>query len=140
VLPSPTLVTGPGGSASSGAIDDVTYVVEAGDAISSIAARFGVPADVIREANGIVGNDIFVGQVLRIPRTTGGTGGTGPAPAPTSAPGAPGTYVVQPGDTAFGIALQFDVTLESLEQANGVGPGGLDALSLGQVLRIPASQ
>ncbi|MDA0270303.1 MAG: LysM peptidoglycan-binding domain-containing protein [Chloroflexi bacterium] len=137
MLPSPTVVTGSGGSGSTGAVDDVTYVVESGDAISSIADRFGVPADVIREANGIVGNDIFVGQVLRIPRTTGGSGAT---PTPTSAPGAPGTYVVQPGDTAFAIALQFDVMLDALEEANGVGPGGLDALSLGQVLRIPASQ
>lgn len=133
VVPSPTVVSGPG--ASGAAVDEVTYVVEAGDAISTIAARFGVPEDLIRQVNGVEGNDIFIGQVLRIPRTTGMAPAT---PTPSAPSGGPGTYVVQPGDTAFGIALQFDVTVEALERANGVGPGGLDALSLGQVLRIPS--
>ncbi len=142
-LPQPTTVTGPDTGTGGGAADDVTYTVEAGDAISIIATRFGVPEDVIREANGIEGNDIFIGQALRIPRSTGtGTGtGTG-SPQATATPGtgggaSDGTYTVQPGDTALGIAIQFDVSLEALEQANGVGPGGLDELSLGQVLIIP---
>lgn len=134
-LPEPTIVTGPGGTVGGPVASDVTYVVEPGDAVSSIAERYGVSADVIREANGITNDEIFVGQVLRIPRTTGGSAAT---PTPTTpSTGTPGTYTVQAGDTAFGIALQFDVTLEDLEAANGVGPGGLDDLSLGQVLQIP---
>lgn len=138
-LPEPTIVTGPGGTVGGPVASDVTYVVEPGDAVSSIAERYGVPADVIREANGITNDEIFVGQVLRIPRSTGGSGGSAATPTPTTTPstGTPGTYTVQAGDTAFGIALQFDVTLEDLETANGVGPGGLDDLSLGQVLQIP---
>ncbi|GMU39972.1 MAG: hypothetical protein AMXMBFR23_08380 [Chloroflexota bacterium] len=132
-LPAPTVVSGPG--TTSAPVDEVTYVVEAGDAISTIAARFGVPEEVIREANGIEENEIFIGQVLRIPRTTGGIPSATATPSVST--GGPGEYVVQPGDTAFGIALQFDITVEALEEANGVGPGGLDALSLGQVLRIP---
>ncbi|MDP2326763.1 MAG: LysM peptidoglycan-binding domain-containing protein [Dehalococcoidia bacterium] len=133
-LPEPTIVTGPGGGVSGPVASDVTYVVEPGDAVSTIAERFGVPADVIREANGITNDAIFVGQVLRIPRSTGGSAAT---PTTTPSTGTPGTYTVQAGDTAFGIALQFDVTLEALETANGGGPGGLDDLSLGQVLQIP---
>jgi len=135
-LPEPTVVTGPGGTTAGPVASDVTYVVEPGDAVSTIAERYGVPADVIREANGITNDEIFVGQVLRIPRSTGGTAAT-PTATSTPSTGTPGTYTVQAGDTAFGIALQFDVTLEDLETANGVGPGGLDNLSLGQVLQIP---
>ncbi|MDO9444307.1 MAG: LysM peptidoglycan-binding domain-containing protein [Dehalococcoidia bacterium] len=135
-LPEPTIVTGPGGTVGGPVASDVTYVVEPGDAVSTIAERYGVPADVIREANGITNDEILVGQVLRIPRSTGGSAAT-PTPTSTPSTGTPGTYTVQPGDTAFGIALQFDVTLEDLETANGVGPGGLDDLSLGQVLQIP---
>jgi LysM repeat protein len=132
-VPEPTIVTGPG-EVSSTPVDptEVSYVVVAGDALSLIADRFGVSVDVIRQANNLSGDDIFIGQVLRIPRQAATPGAT-----PTPAPGSPDTYTVQPGDTAFGIALQFDVTLQALEQANGVGPGGLDNLQIGQVLQIP---
>ena len=44
---------------------------------------------------------------------------------------------MQEGDTAFGIALQFDITVEDLEAANGVGPGGLDDLQIGQIISLP---
>ena len=47
------------------------------------------------------------------------------------------TYTVKAGDTAFGIALQFDTTTEALERANGVAKGGLDNLQLGQVVKLP---
>jgi murein DD-endopeptidase MepM/ murein hydrolase activator NlpD len=45
------------------------------------------------------------------------------------------TYIVQPGDTLYGIALNFGITVEALQAANG----GLDpaALALGRALIIP---
>ena len=45
-----------------------TYVVEAGDTLSSIAARFSVTVDAISQANGITDvNSIRPGQELIIP-------------------------------------------------------------------------
>lgn len=143
-VPEPIIVTGDGtlpSGGGGGSEDAVTYVVESGDTVGAIAARFGVPEDVIREANDLVDDEIFIGQTLTIPRGDGdgGTGGEATA-EPTQAPGGGGgggTYTVQDGDTAFGIALQFDVTVEELEAANGVGPGGLDDLQIGQVIQLP---
>jgi LysM repeat protein len=43
------------------------YVVRPGDTLSGIAIRFGVTVDQIRWANGLSGDMIYAGQVLRIP-------------------------------------------------------------------------
>ena len=143
-VPDPIIVTGDGSPGGGGGAseDAVRYTVEAGDSLGAIASRFGVDIEVIQQANDLDGVDIFIGQVLVIPRNGGaGTnGGDGAGASPTSTPTAPSgvdTYTVLEGDTAFGIALQFDVTVEALEEANDVGPGGLDSLQIGQVIRLP---
>ncbi len=53
-----------------------------------------------------------------------------PAPTPT-----PVIYVIQPGDTLLGVALQYNVTLDELQQANGVLKP--ETLQIGQELIIP---
>jgi len=45
----------------------VTYIVQSGDTLNSIAARFGTTAQAIREANGLTSDLIHPGQVLIIP-------------------------------------------------------------------------
>ena len=152
-VPDPILVTGtgiPGGGGSSSTEESVEYVVEAGDTLGAIAARFGVDADVIREANDIEDDFIFEGQTLVIPRgtTTGGStgGSTGttstPTPTPTPSPSTSSgdTYTVQAGDTAFGIALEFDTTVEALAAANGMTEDEITNLQIGQVINLPSPQ
>jgi LysM repeat protein len=53
-------------------------------------------------------------------------------PAPTSTPV---VHIVQPGDTLLGIALQYGVTLDALQQVNGVLRP--DTLQIGQPIIIP---
>ena len=53
-----------------------------------------------------------------------------PAPTPT-----PVVHIVQPGDTLLGIALQYDVTLDALQQINGVLRP--ETLQIGQPIIIP---
>src|SRR5512147_670531 len=53
-----------------------------------------------------------------------------PAPTPT-----PVIHIVQPGDTLLGIALQYGVTLDALQQINGVLRP--ETLQIGQQIIIP---
>lgn len=56
-----------------------------------------------------------------------------PAPTPT-----PVIHIVQPGDTLLGIALQYGVTLDALQQINGVLRP--ETLQIGQQLIIPIGE
>ncbi len=71
---------------------------------------------------------------------------TAPAPQPTTVPtqapptqeppGTETTYVVQPGDNLFRIALRHGLTMETLAAYNGITNPSL--IYVGQVIRIPA--
>lgn len=137
--PQPTATTAP--------VPGFQYVVARGDNYYSIAQRFGVTLAALFAANNITHPGVlFVGVVLIIPsgNPPPGTGGGGssnppPAPQPTQAPtSVPGfTYVVQPGDNYYTIALRFGVTPSALFQANNISNPGV--LFVGTVLIIPSS-
>lgn len=66
--------------------------------------------------------------VVRVPTAT-------PILTPTPSP-TPIIYVVQPGDTLYGIALKYGVSVAALQEANGIADPAL--LQVGQELVIPA--
>lgn len=116
------------------------YTVVAGDAMSLIAQRFGTTAAAIRTANNLANDDVRIGQVLRIPAPSATPATPNPTagpPRPTPPPVVTDSYLVEPGDTAFGIALSRQITLAELEQANGVPPGGLNNIRAGDTIRVP---
>ncbi|MBN1287051.1 MAG: LysM peptidoglycan-binding domain-containing protein [Anaerolineae bacterium] len=109
--------------------DQTLYVVQRGDTLYRIAAQYGSTVNAISAANGIANpNRIYVGQRLVIP---GAAVPVVPATAP--APAAD-VYVVQRGDTLFGIAARFGVSLQDLVTANGVANPNL--IYAGQALVI----
>jgi LysM repeat protein len=55
---------------------------------------------------------------------------------PLNAQDAPNTYVVQPGDTLFRIAVRFNTSVQALAQENGIADPTY--IYAGQVLHIPA--
>jgi LysM repeat protein len=90
-----------------------TYVVQRGDTLKKIAARYGITWQVLWQLNPqiINPNVIYVGQVLIVPG--GDTGGQPPVP-PTGGT----TYVVQYGDTLKKIAARYGTTWQILWQLN----------------------
>lgn len=103
-----------------------TYVVQEGDNLFRIALQYGTTEEAIAEANGIANPQlIYVGQELTIP--------TGEAEQPS--PGGT-TYVVQPGDNLFRIALRYNMDWRRLADHNGIAnPANI---YVGQVIQIPA--
>jgi LysM repeat protein len=103
-------------------------VVQRGENLFRIALRYGTTVQAIASANGIANPaSIYVGQRLTIP--TSGDTGTAPQPATGT------TYVVQPGDNLFRIALKYNMSYLRLAQYNGIA--NASQVYVGQVLRIP---
>ena len=127
-----------GGGAATG--DGQTYTVRSGDTLSRIASRHGTTVAALREANGISGDTIYVGQELTLP---GGSGAGASSRSPssssssssrTSAAGDDGGYVVRQGDTLSGIASRLGTTVDALMRANGLTDP--DRLRVGQTLTV----
>jgi len=99
------------------------YTVQAGDTLSALAGRFNVSPQQLRELNNLVDDNIFAGQVLRIPEGE-------PTPTPE-----PFRHIVQPGETLFGIAAQYGVNVNVLAEVNALLDR--DNLPVGKALLIP---
>ena len=105
----------------------VRHVVQPGENLFRIALRYGTTIKAIASANGIANPArIYAGQVLIIPSP-------GAQPPSPSAGGT--TYVVQPGDNLFRIALRYNMSYLHLARYNGIA--NPSRIYVGQVLRIP---
>jgi len=110
----------------------VTYAVQRGDTLGSIAIRFGVTVDELAQANGLADpNRIYVGQTLVIP------GREAPVTAGTTTGTAGQKYVIQVGDTLGAIARRYGVSVDDLVAANGLA--NRDSIAAGQALVIPGA-
>lgn len=113
------------GSDSSDAGSIQTYIVQPGDSIPAIAARFGISENTVRWANSLKKTDVVhVGDLLIILPVSGVQ------------------YTVKKGDTLASIEKKFKVTSSDDVQAfldfNNLQQG--DDLTVGQQLLIPGAQ
>jgi LysM repeat protein len=105
----------------------VTHIVQRGENLFRIALRYGTTVQAIASANGIANPArIYVGQTLII--STSGC-------QPPQPPAGMTTYVVQPGENLFRIALRYNLSYMYLAHYNGIA--NPSCIYAGQVLRIP---
>jgi len=102
-----------------------SYIVRQGDSLYLIAKQFGTTVDDIKNINGLISNSLRIGQILKIPRPTQNTQSTSTGNT---------LYTVRTGDSLYTISKLFNTTIEAIKATNGLSS---DALSIGQILRIP---
>ena len=93
--------------------------VKAGDTLWSLAERYNTTVDAILTTNGLTGQDLIPGAVLKIPDDA-----------------QPTQYTVKAGDTLYDVATAFNLSVDDLIAFNGLDGSGL---SVGQVLLLKAS-
>lgn len=96
------------------------YTVQSGDTLYSIAKKYDVSVDAIKEANNLPNNTLTIGQILIIP-----TKETDYI-----------LYTVVAGDSLYAIARKYGLTMQELMEFNNLGS---TLLSIGQVLKIPVA-
>jgi LysM repeat protein/N-acetylmuramoyl-L-alanine amidase len=101
----------------------VTYVVQRGDSLWTIAQEFGTTPDEIKRLNKLTSNILTIGQELIVPVKEEGT-----APPAT-------TYTVKRGDSLWTIAQKFDTNVNELKKLNNLST---DLLHIGQEIIVPA--
>lgn len=143
------------GAGEPGAATPDTYTIVAGDFPIKVGKMFGCDWDVIANfQDPPLEKFPFPGDEIQIPTSEcAGAGATDPATAATnadapasSAPpatiGPDGTfpYKVAAGDTLFGIATAFDVSMDAIMAANGAAGGDPNNFVLvpGEEIKIPS--
>lgn len=107
-----------------------SYIVQAGDTMTSIAQRFGTDVAVLVALNGITdAAQIKIGQTLKIP-------GQKPANLPTAGGDTAGRHVVQRGETLSQIARRYNTTVAELQRLNNLANPSL--IVAGQVIQLPS--
>lgn len=96
------------------------HTVRKGETLGGIADRYNVSVKTLRQANGIKGNFIKVGQRLVVPGKGGDSApAVARAGAPAKVPGN-GTHTVRQGDTLWELARRYGVRVEDLMAWNGL--------------------
>lgn len=103
-------------------VADNQHVVVHGESLWSIAQKYGVTVEGIRQASGLDSNVLYTNQVLTIPKAEIGT-------VVRSV-----LYGAGRGDTVNSVANKFGVSAASIRQANGLSGNWL---AEGQTLQIP---
>lgn len=91
----------------------VTHKVVSGDTLFSLAKKYGLTVNELKEFNNLKTDTIKVGQILKLARLT---------------------HTVVSGDTLYSLAKKYNTTVEILQSINGLKD---NLIKVGQVLRLP---
>ena len=102
-----------------------TYTVKRGDTLYGIASSYGVSVDEIKSLNNLTSNTLSIGQELLIPTSN------------TITETNYEVYTVKRGDTLYGIANKYGVSVDDIKTLNNLTS---NTLSIGQRLQIPLKE
>lgn len=100
-----------------------TYTVKPGDTLWGVSSQKNVSVTKLKELNKLTSNTIYVGQVLKLDTTT----------TSTTAPSTQATYKVVGGDSLYGIAAKYKLTVTELKSLNNLTS---NVIYSGQVLKV----
>ena len=97
------------------------YQVQSGDTLYSIARKYNISVNELKNLNNLVDNTLSIGQILEVP----------------SGLSSYNSYIVDKGDTLYSIAKKFDTSVNKLKELNNLSS---NMLSIGQKLLIPIGE
>ena len=96
--------------------NQIEYTVKSGDNLYSIANRYGISVNELKNYNNLTNNNLSIGQKIIIPMATETI-----------------TYVVKSGDNLYSIASRYNTTVDEIKRKNNLTNNNL---SIGQILLI----
>jgi len=102
-------------------IETEVYTVKSGDTLYGIANKYNLTVNELKELNNLTSNTLSIGQKLIVSKKSQDN---------------QTTYKVEKGDTLYGIANKFGVSVDNLKVENNLIN---NTLSIGQILKIPTS-
>ena len=99
-----------------------TYIVKSGDTLYSIASKYGISVNTLKNYNNLTTNVLSIGQKLNIPATS-------EKPSSNYL-----DYVVKKGDSLYSIASKYNTSVSDIMKINNLNTS---LLNIGMVLKIP---
>ena len=101
-----------------------TYTVQKGDTLYKIANMFNTTVAELKRINNLTTDALSIGQVLQIQEQT-------------KLPSNTVLYTVQKGDTLYGIANNFDTSVDTIKKLNNLTS---NSIYIGQQLKVPSKE
>lgn len=98
------------------------YTVKKHDTLFSLAKKYDVTVDQLKEKNELMSDKIYAGQALLVPHLESHN---------------ENNYSVQRGDTLYSLAKKYETTIAHLKQLNGLDS---DQINIGQSILVPFEQ
>lgn len=99
-----------------------TYIVKSGDTLYSIASKYGISVNTLKNYNNLTTNVLSIGQKLNIPVIS-------EQPSSNYL-----DYVVKKGDSLYSIASKYNTSVSDIMKINNLNTS---LLNIGMVLKIP---
>lgn len=118
----------------------IEHTVQPKEFLGKIAEKYGTTVEEVKKANNLSGNNLRIGQKLKIPATKNidenkVVAAAEDKPTPNNTPvDAAGSHTVLRNETIFTIAKQYGITAYQIRKLNDLPD---NAITIGQVLKVP---